>query len=124
VCQVLSISTKQLQHLNITLLQTREEELAFFINLFNLLIIHTIMLVASDRFDVSLGLTISKLQDLLNTAMGRSAFFHLVSYKVGQLGKITAFDVYNHIIVDGLPNEFFGLFRKTKGECSILKVFD
>ena len=87
--------------------------------------LHSIMLIASDRFHQPLALTISKLYKMLETALGRNAFFHLISYNVGQLGRISAFDVYNHLLLHGKENDFLGLWRKRKGNLMIfyLRIF-
>ena len=114
VCQVLSISTKQLQHIDVALLKRQEEQLSFFINLFNLMFLHAVMLIASDRFSIFPDLDISKLYEALESPLGRSVFFHLIGYKVGQMGPVTAFDVYNLVMNKDEPNDFFGLWRKRK----------
>ena len=116
VCQVLNIATKQLQNIDTASLQRKEDYQTFFINLFNLVFLHAIMLIASGCFHQCREISISKLYNILKTPLGRNAFFHLICYNVGQMGRISAFDIYNHLLMDGKVNEFLGLSRKRKGK--------
>ena len=82
--------------------------------------LHSIMLIASNRFTILPDLNIPKLYGVLESTLGRSAFFHLIGYKVGQMGQVTPFDVYNLVLMKNNPNDFFGMWRKRKCKQKIL----
>ena len=93
--------TQELQHINLLMLKTNNQKLSFFINLYNLLSIHSNFYFASIRFKgLSANSNVCKLNEsgineniLFNNLTEKLLFIQRMSYKVGQIGCISLFEL-------------------------------
>ena len=115
VCQVLNVATIELAKVDLSEMRTSAEKLSFFINLFTLLITHGVMLIVAGKLDSVIQLTIEQLSTMLQTQIGRLTFHSKLAYYVGELGVLSAYDIYQHIFVGGVTTDFFGIGDGSSG---------
>jgi hypothetical protein len=125
--------SKELQHLNLNALKTDKQKLSFFINLYNLLSIHSHFYLASkcnissdknendkslfndESFSHKLNGTPKKLTDFLfRNRTEKLLFEQRMCYKVGQMGCISLYDLKHHILTRRCLNKDTNLINKTK----------
>lgn len=105
--------SQELQHLNLYFLQSDCEKLSFFINLHNLLSIHSHFYMASIKYSkTSLNESSNNHDDdddLFLNKTDRILFEQKMAYKIGQMGCISLYDLKYHI-----------LFRRDSNELNIV----
>lgn len=110
--------SQELQHLNLYFLKTDNQKLSFFINLYNLLCIHSQFYLASTRTSKpEPSLPVSEDEDTNSTGCGLDFSFNLfrnrtekllfqqrMCYKVGQMGAISLYDLKHLILLPRMQN--------------------
>ncbi len=104
--------TQDLQHLNLYFLKTDNQKLSFFINLYNLLCIHSHFYLASVRVDRKVDETFERSDsspfsfsfNLFHNRTERLLFQQRMCYKVGQMGSISLYDLKHLILMPRFLN--------------------
>lgn len=79
----------------------------FLINLFNLLFLHSIMLIIDKNYDMKYSP--EEVLDLLNRPFGRLIFYNHLAYQLGNLGTVSALDLYRKIVRCESASGYFGI---------------
>ncbi|XP_057314867.1 zinc finger FYVE domain-containing protein 26-like [Hydractinia symbiolongicarpus] len=111
VCQVLKVSTGDLEKVDLNVLKTAAEKTSFFINLFNLMFLHGLMLVLSEKFDASFNFINTDFSLLLQNSFGRLVLHDLLVYQVGDIGCLSAFELYQYVFLRGSKTQFFDIME-------------
>jgi hypothetical protein len=92
--------TKTLQHLNLNFMTKQDQKLSFFINLHNLLCIHSHFYLASVRnITNKTAKNDNSMSSLFHNSTERLLFQQRMCYKVGQMGCVSLYDLRHHILV-------------------------
>nr|XP_054759360.1 zinc finger FYVE domain-containing protein 26-like [Lytechinus pictus] len=118
------MSTRELKHVDMDLLQTNEDKLCFFTNLFNLMLAHAALHHATLQMNekgntftlghtrhYSLGRGTTNPGSIMLTSPGinsgmvldQLSYLSSMAYRVGQMGVISAFDLHYVILRSSLP---------------------
>ena len=108
ICQLINVASNDITNINLDLLDSDKERLAFFINLYNLIFTHGHMLLLSQKLDLNFEFGKKELEYLMENPFGRLLLHTKFKYRVGQLNIVRAFDLYQHILCGGVKSEFFG----------------
>ena len=112
--------SQELQHLNLHFLKTDNQRLSFFINLYNLLCIHSHFYLASTRSvraetnaagGVKQPTNVSGLEFSFNLFRNRTEkllFQQRMCYKVGQMGAISLYELKHLILMPRFATNTFG----------------
>lgn len=93
--------SQELQHLNLLFLKTDCQKLSFFINLHNLLCIHAHFYLAS-----FVKLDDTNPDSLFNNKTEKLLFQQRMSYKVGQMGCVSLYDLRHLVLMRSFFNKF------------------
>eukprot|EP00794_Sanderia_malayensis_P003215 gene3215-3692_t len=110
-----SRSTALLQDVDLYKLGSEEERLCFMINLFNLMFTHGILFVLGSLTSSSLHRAENadlqsswSFESVMEKPVGRLALHQFLCYQVGQIGTLSAFDLYRYILLGGVATTFYG----------------
>ena len=117
--------SKELQHLNLNALKSDNQKLSFFINLYNLMSIHSHFYLASKcsiesacdsevakSHESNSSSSVKTSQFLFRNKTEKLLFEQRMCYKVGQMGCISLYDLKHHILARRCLNNEVNLVNK------------
>ncbi|XP_065670039.1 uncharacterized protein LOC100197921 isoform X5 [Hydra vulgaris] len=98
ICQFAQSSTQDLIKVDIKKLETSIEKKVFFINLYNLLLLHGVLLIVSGKFSIPQKIPLNEILFLLCQSNSLLVILTSFAYQVGDQ-VYTAFDIYKQLFL-------------------------